>query len=330
MTEQFEPPRLPNLWSRREILLRGSACLGSLGLFGALTYALYEPPGYEQNPPSGPRQVRDYRVAQRSEFPKLVVARASSDARELVRAAVARLGGIQRFVSRGDVVAVKPNIGWDRTPAQAANTNPLVVAAVVELCYEAGAHRVIVTDASCNEARRSFQRSGIWQAAHDVGAHVVLPMSHRFKKMRLRGELLDEWPVYVPLLEADKLINVPVAKHHNLSLYTGAMKNWYGVLGGRRHRLHQSIDRSIADLATFMRPTLTVLDATRVLLRNGPQGGNIDDAVVMNQVAAGTDEVALDTYGARLVGISPERVGFLKLGQERGLGSMDLSGILEI
>jgi uncharacterized protein (DUF362 family) len=123
-------------------------------------------------------------------------------------------------------------------------------------------------------------------------------------------------------VNADKVINVPVAKHHNLSKFTAAMKNWYGLLGGRRNRLHQNIDVSIADLATFMRPTLTVMDATRVLLRNGPQGGNIDDAQDMHQVVASLDQVAVDAYGTTLIGEKVENVKYLKLGHERGLGNM--------
>ena len=140
--------------------------------------------------------------------------------------------------------------------------------------------------------------------------------------MRMKGDVLDEWPVYTPLVNADKVINVPVAKHHNLSKYTAAMKNWYGVLGGRRNRLHQNIDVSIADLATFMRPTLTVVDATRVLMRNGPQGGNIDDAKDMHQVIASLDQVAADAYGCTLIGEKPENVPYLKMGHERGIGTM--------
>jgi len=198
-----------------------------------------------------------------------------------------------------------------------------VVAALVKMAFEAGAKKVVVTDASCNEATRCFQKSGIWQAAHQLGATVILPAAHRFRELRLRGDVLDLWPIYTPILNADKVINAPVAKHHNLSKYTAAMKNWYGLLGGRRNRLHQNIDVSIADLATFMRPTLTVVDATRVLIRNGPQGGNIDDARDMYQVIASLDQVAADAYGATLIGEKPERVGYLALGQSRGLGSMD-------
>src|SRR5438105_2980368 len=162
----------------------------------------------------------------------------------------------------------------------------------------AAAKRVVVTDASCNDPNRCFQRSGIWRATYALGADVIIPAEHRFRTMRLNGDVLDEWPVYTPLVQADKVINVPVAKHHNLAKYTGAMKNWYGSLGGRRNRLHQNIDVSVADLATFMRPTLVVVDATRVLLRNGPQGGNVDDTREMNTVIATTDQVAADSYGA--------------------------------
>jgi uncharacterized protein (DUF362 family) len=312
--------------SRREAILRIAGSLAGASTALGLGAYLYEAPGFRRELSHGAGQVRDFRTLEGPVEPRLAIAKSSTNAKELVARAVGALGGMNRFVSRGDIVAVKPNIGWDRVPAQAANTNPEVVAAVVELCFEAGAKEVVVTDASCNEARRSFQRSGIWRAAYGVGARVVLPAENRFRRMRLRGELLDEWPVYTPLLEADKLINVPVIKHHNLSRYTGAMKNWYGVLGGRRNRLHQSIDLSIADLATFMRPTLTILDATRVLIQNGPQGGNLNDTLELHQVIATLDEVAGDTYGASLIGVNPAEVGFLKLGAERGLGVMSFDG----
>lgn len=316
---------------RREALVRLAQVGGVLGATALGYNYAFDAAGYEGKRPQGPRQVRDYRLKSLGDdLPRMAIAKSSKIPEELTRRAIDALGGIERFISRGDFVAIKPNIGWDRTPVHAANTNPRVVAEVVRLCLEAGAHQVVVTDASCNEARRSFQRSGIWSAAHELGAKVVLPAEHRFRTMRLRGDLLDEWPVYTPLIEADKVINVPVAKHHNLSNYTGAMKNWYGVLGGRRNRLHQNIHLSIADLATFMRPTLTVLDATRVLVRNGPQGGNIADARDLHQVIASLDEVAVDTYGARLIGVDPARVQYLALGQERGLGVSELSRVVEV
>jgi len=309
--------------SRREAMWRIGAVGAALGSFGLVGRAVHDLGGYAVSRSRGERQVRDFAVALRGAEPKLAIAKSTEDPALLVRRAVEALGGMKRFVSRGDIVAIKPNIGWDRLPVHAANTNPQVVAEVVRLVLDAGAKQVVVTDASCNEPNRCFQRSGIWRAAHAVGATVILPSAHRFRDLRLRGDVLDVWPVYTPLVEADKVINVPIAKHHNLSKFTGGMKNWYGLLGGRRNRLHQNINVSIADLATFMRPTLTILDATRVLLRNGPQGGNIDDAKDMHQVIASLDPVAADAYGATLIGVSPGSVEYLRLGTERGLGNAD-------
>jgi uncharacterized protein (DUF362 family) len=310
--------------SRREVIQR----LGTAGLVLAGAAAVgrwrWDHGGIDVHRAEGTRQVRDFRLKGGSglDLPELVVAKNDPDPAALTRRAVDALGGMKRFISRGDVVVVKPNIGWDRMPIHAANTNPDVVATVVQMAFEAGAKRVVVTDASCNDPNRCFQRSGIWRAAYKLGADVIIPAEHRFRTMRLNGDVLDEWPVYTPLVQADKIINVPVAKHHNLAKYTGAMKNWYGSLGGRRNRLHQNIDVSVADLATFMRPTLVVVDATRVLVRNGPQGGNIDDTREMNTVIATVDQVAADSYGTTLIGQKRENVPYLKMGHERGLGTM--------
>lgn len=314
--------------SRREILKRVGAAAGVLVGSAALARLAYDRGGFGVAAGQGARQVRDYRLVDRAaaELAELAIAKTKAgepaSAEALVRRAVDALGGIKRFVSRGDVVVVKPNIGWDRMPVHAANTSPDVVGAVVQLAFEAGAKKVVVADGSCNDPNRCFQRSGIWRKAHALGAEVVLPAEHRYRTTRMKGEVLDEWPIFTTLVDADKVINVPVAKHHNLAKYTAAMKNWYGLLGGRRNRLHQNIDVSIADLATFMRPTLVVVDATRVLVRNGPQGGNIDDTKVMNTVIATVDQVAADAYGATLIGQHRDNLPYVKMGHERGLGTM--------
>jgi uncharacterized protein (DUF362 family) len=313
--------------SRREVLQRLAVAGAVLGGAGVLARWRYDPGGYGLESLEGERQVRDFTSHEPTAGPLLAIAKSSRDPAALTRLAIDALGGMGRFVSRGDIVAIKPNIGWDRLPVHAANTNPLVVAEVVRLAFEAGAKKVVVTDVSCNEANRCFQRSGIWQATYELGATIILPAEHRFREIRIRGDVLDQWPIYTPLINADKVINVPVAKHHNLSRFTAAMKNWYGILGGRRNRLHQNIDVSIADLATFMRPTLTVVDATRVLIRNGPQGGNIDDARDMHQVIASLDQVAADSYGATLIGEKPERVKYLALAHERGIGNQDWQAV---
>jgi uncharacterized protein (DUF362 family) len=308
--------------SRREALGRIAKAGAVFGASAGLARLAFDRGGLGLAGSAGDRQVRSFAQGAAAPGPVFAIAKSSTDPAVLVRRAIEALGGMGRFISRGDVVAIKPNIGWDRLPVHAANTNPLVVAEVVKLAFDAGAHRVVVTDASCNEPNRCFQRSGIWRAVHELGATVILPAAHRFREIRMKGDVLDQWPIYTPLVNADKVINVPIAKHHNLSKYTAAMKNWYGVLGGRRNRLHQSIDKSIADLATFMRPTLTIVDATRVLMRNGPQGGNIDDAVDVHQVIASTDQVAADAYGCTLIGQKPENIGYLQLGHERRIGVM--------
>jgi uncharacterized protein (DUF362 family) len=264
---------------------------------------------------------RSHTVANDPRLPEMAIIQ-GDDPSLLAREALAELGGIRRFVSRSDIVVVKPNIGWDRTPEQAANTNPLVVAEVVRQCWDAGAKRVIVTDVSCNEARRCFQRSGIAEAAQRENAEVILPDPARYKDVDLQGEILREWPILDSFLIADKIINIPIAKHHSLTGATLGMKNWYGILGGPRHQLHQRIHESLADLADFMRPTLTILDCYRVLLRNGPTGGNLEDVALKKTLVAGTDPVALDAYVAKAYwNLDVDALPYLKMAASRGLGT---------
>lgn len=269
--------------------------------------------------------VRDYSVPDESKYPQ-VVQMSGSDPEQTLGRAVELLGGISRFIERGDRVAIKPNIGWDRAPKHAANTNPGLVASMVDLCRKAGASEVIVTDASCNDANRAYNRSGIGQKAYNAGARVLLPREDRFREMELQGRLLTRWPVYTPLIFADKVINMGICKHHNLTRVTAVMKNWYGILGGQRNLLHQDIHTSIFDLANFMRPTLTVLDAFRVLVRNGPQGGSFSDTEVRNLLVVGTDQVAIDALGATILGNDPREIGYLKMA-DGVLGHIDLNKI---
>ncbi len=267
-------------------------------------------------------QWKDFRTEMSGALPELAVVRGTR-VEPMVREALGRLGGIERFVRKGEKVLLKPNVGWDRQPEQAANTNPEVVGAVARLCREAGAGEVWVTDVSLNDPQRSFFRSGIESAAQAAGAEVLLPGGNDFWQTDMRGDLLKIWPVSRYFHLADRVINLPVVKHHSLCGCTLAMKNWYGVLGGRRNQLHQQIHTSIVDLAAAVRPTLTVMDATRVLKRNGPTGGSLQDVVIENTLIAGTDEVAIDAYSLRFLDLSPEAVPFLALGEQRGLGRVD-------
>jgi uncharacterized protein (DUF362 family) len=265
---------------------------------------------------------RDHTIPASATLPQLAVI-TNGTPEQLLQRALEELGGIRRFISRNDVVIIKPNIAWDRTPEQAANTNPLLVAELVRQCWNAGAKKVIVTDVSCNDPRRCFQRSGIADAASHEGAQVVLPDTSRFKQVDLAGSVLQTWPVFQPFLEADKIINVPIAKHHSLTGVTLGMKNWYGILGGQRQQLHQHIHESLVDLADFMRPTLTIVDAYRILLRNGPTGGNLEDVLLKKSLIAGTDPVALDAYVAKAYwNMEATAMPYLQQAAARKLGTL--------
>ncbi len=245
----------------------------------------------------------------------------------ITREAVNILGGMSKFVAKGEKVLVKPNIGWDRTPELGACTNPEVVKALVEMCIEAGAKEVTVMDNPCNPARRTYFRSGISKAAKDAGAKVPYPNDHKLKKTPLNGELLKEWKIYSDFIETDKIINVPATKHHSLSRVTLGMKNWLGACGGNRNQMHQGLDQSMVDLAAFFKPALTVLDAYRVLFRNGPQGGRLSDVKEHKTVVAGVDYVAVDALGATFLDVDPSELRFLQIARERGLGEPDLEKV---
>jgi uncharacterized protein (DUF362 family) len=242
----------------------------------------------------------------------------------ITKEAVAVLGGMKRYIAKGDKVIIKPNIGWDRTPEMAACTNPEVVKALVELVHDAGAKTVTVIDNTTNQAKRCYVRSGILDAARAAGADMPYVDETRVKKTALKGEWLKEWDILMDVLEADKIINVPIAKHHSLCRLTMGMKNWLGAIGGARNQLHQNLDRAMVDLTAFFKPALTVLDAYRILVRNGPQGGRISDTKLVKTVVAGTDPVAVDAMGATFFDIRPQELLYLKLAQERGLGKFEL------
>jgi uncharacterized protein (DUF362 family) len=308
--------------TRREAMLQllrlGGVAAGAAGAGVWLSEHSFRPV-----PAQAEQARRDHRTATDPQFPQLTVVQ-GGEPRALVQRALEDLGGIRRFVSRQDVVVLKPNIAWDRTPEQAANTNPEVVAEVVRQCWQAGAKRVIVTDVSCNEPRRCFQRSGIQAAARAEGAEVILPDPELYREVDLGGVVLKSWPVFTPFLEADKIFNLPIAKHHGLVGVTLGMKNWYGILGGQRNRLHQQIHQSLADLASFMLPTVTLLDCYRILLRNGPTGGNLEDVALNKTMVAGTDPVAIDAYVAKAYwNLDPEHLPYLEMAAARGLGTVD-------
>ncbi len=252
----------------------------------------------------------------------------NGDPAALVHKAVEMMGGISRFVKKGNVVVVKPNIGWDRVPEQAATTNPEVVAEIVRLCLKAGASKVKVFDNTCNQAKRCYVRSKIEQAATEAGADVSYIYEQKFKKVSIpKGKKLKSWPFYRDALEVDVFINVPIAKHHSMSRVTLGLKNIMGVIGDNRGKIHNHFDVKIVDLNTIIKPQLTIVDAVRILMNNGPTGGSLNDVKEMNTIIAGVDPVAVDAYGATLFDLKPEELGFLREAHDRGLGTMDLNSL---
>jgi uncharacterized protein (DUF362 family) len=243
--------------------------------------------------------------------------------KDLVRKVFESAGGIQKFVSKQDVVVIKPNISWARPPDLAATTNPEVLEAVVELCQEAGAKKVRIADHTIHDARRCFAITGAGMVAKKTGADLVYPRSSLMRNMKLQGHRLDVWPVFLPLVEADKVINLPVAKVHSLSTLTLGMKNWIGAVGGRRSALHQDIHLTIVDLAQYFNPTITLIDATRIMVANGPSGGSRSDVAVSNRLILSDDPVAADANAARLFNLQPQDIGFINLGEKWGLGTTE-------
>ena len=248
---------------------------------------------------------------------------------DLTRKVFEAAGGMGQFVSKGDVVVIKPNISWARPPKLAATTNPEVLQAVVELCQAAGAKKVRIADNTIDNAKFCFTVTKASAVAQKTGAELVQPDSSLMREMKFHGNNMDVWPVYLPLVEADKVINLPIAKDHILSSLTLGMKNWFGAIGGRRGRLHGDIHPNIVDMAQFFNPTVTLIDATRIMAKNGPSGGSASDVVAKNTLILSDDPVAADARAALLFNKKPQNIGHIKLAQKWGLGTHDFSKLAQ-
>lgn len=240
--------------------------------------------------------------------------------------AVEAIGGMGLFVKKGDVVLIKPNMGWDRSPAQAGNTDPQVMAALIDMALKAGAKRVNIFDITCNDPQRCYANSGIETVAKEHGANVYFPDDWNAAKAHFNhASPLEGWPILKDALECDVFINVPVLKHHGLTRLTLSMKNLMGVCGGNRGIIHQNIGAKLVDLTSFINPELTVIDANRVLLRNGPTGGNLDDVKKLDTVIVSTDPLLADIAACKLMDVDPAQVPYVKTAIERNFGITDMS-----
>lgn len=264
----------------------------------------------------------DFEVASDPLLPGIVLSRDKDHARALVTA-LDGIGGIRRFVKSGERVLLKPNAAWERVPEQGVNTNPVLVGEMVRQCRIAGAREVIVTDYGSDNPQRTFSISGIKSAVEKNGGTMVYPEDGDFLQADFNGRFITSWPVLKYAFEVDRLINMPIAKHHEMVMGTASMKNFFGAIGGIRDNLHVDIDQAIVDLAAFFRPTLTVVDATRVLMRHGPGGGSFDDVRICDSVICATDQVAADSRASEFIGWSGDRIDHVVMAARQGLGEID-------
>ncbi|OQA04051.1 MAG: hypothetical protein BWY69_00126 [Planctomycetes bacterium ADurb.Bin401] len=250
-----------------------------------------------------------------------------------VSKAIELLGGIDRFVKPGESVLIKPNVGFSRPPRICATSHPDIIAEVVRLCYEYGkARKVYITDNPIYDAKSCFELSEIAAAAEKNGAQIIMPKSNLFSPMSLKGgKLIQKTPfLYEPVSKVDKVIGVAVIKNHARSGATMTMKNWYGLLGEGRNFFHTNINTIITELATLVKPTFVILDATEIMVSNGPTGGSISDLKRANMMIAGCDQVAVDTFGASLLDLKPTDLQYLFKAHDLKIGTTDYQSLKPI
>ena len=315
---------------RREFLLRTAKAGASVVAACSLSYWLYEgtPPGPSQN---GGELVTlpDFSIPGFRGKMSIVT---GGDRIRTVNRALKGVGGIEAFIKRGDRVLLKVNAAFASPPILSATTNPELVGEVARLCYKAGASSVVVTDNPINDPASCFSLTGIAQAATSVGARLLLPREDFFRPTTVKGAtLITRWPLlYEPFSGINKVIGLAPVKDHHRSGASMAMKNWYGLLGGRRNIFHQDIHNTIKELAMMVTPTLVILDGTTTMMTNGPTGGSLADLRPTNTMIVSTDQVAADAFGATLLGKRPVQLPYISKAEASGVGSADYESLKPI
>ncbi len=315
--------------NRREFLKRATQATATVAAAGVVSYLLYDPAGPLRNSKKTELvQLPDFSIPQQDGKTLSIVK--GSERAKTVNKAIDLLGGIERFVKQGDVVAIKPNVAFASPAILGATVHPELVAEVVRLCYDRGkAKQVIVTDNPINDPSSCFMLSGIGKAATQAGAKVVLPKTQLFKNTTLvGGKLILDWPIfYEPFAKIDKLIGVAPVKDHRRSGASMTMKSWYGLLGGRRNIFHQDINTIIAELAMMVKPTLVILDGTESMITNGPTGGSISDLKRTNTLIASCDMVAADSFGCSFLDLKVSDLPYLAKAEKAGAGTTDYESL---
>jgi uncharacterized protein (DUF362 family) len=314
-------------YSRREFLVRSAKAGASVTAAGLLSYWLYE-----DRPPS-PFQKKDKLVtlpdfSVPEVIPKISIV-TGQERTKTIRQALKILGGIETFIRRGDTVLLKVNAAFATPPALSATTHPELVSEIARLCFKAGASSVIVTDNPINDPTSCFALTGIADAVRTSGATLALPTQSAFQQTTLPdGLLIKDWPLlFTPFYGVDKLIGIAPVKDHHRSGASMVMKNWYGLLGGRRNLFHQDIHNIIKELAMLVSPTLVVLDGTSAMMTNGPTGGSLEDLKQTNTMIVSTDQVAADAFGVSLLNKAVSDLPFIGKAEAAGVGTADYASL---
>jgi uncharacterized protein (DUF362 family) len=312
-----------NSVSRREFLVRLGATGALIAGSGIVASKLWQPnhfvPGFEKEKGL---QLRSYAPEPSKVLPSLAIAH-GTEHETTIRAALAALGGMERFIQKGDVVMIKPNVAFDSPPLLCATTHPDALRAVAKLVFEAGARKVIVADNPINSPTGCFLKSGLTAVTSEMNLDLIYPGSNSFAPLELDGEILKHWTFFnEPFKTATKVIGLAPCKDHNLCHASMTTKSWYGLLGGRRNQFHQHIHSIVSDFALMMKPTLVILDGMNVLMSNGPTGGRLSDVKPMNTIVAGTDMIAVDSYGySHLLERDLAELTYIHKAHARGLGN---------
>ena len=313
--------------NRRQFIRRSAKAGASILAAGAISYWLYDPtaprPSSEDTTAV---QIPDFSMAEIGQRMSIVE---GSNRSETLDLALKSIGGIEAFIKNGDRVLLKVNAAFASPPMLSATTHPELVTAITRLSLKAGAASVTVTDNPINDPASCFRLTGIEQAARSAGASVLFPQKELFKPFTLpEAQLIRNWPVLSePLNRINKVIGTAPVKDHHRSGASMIMKNWYGLLGGRRNIFHQDIHTIIKELAMMVKPTLVVLDGTTTMMRNGPTGGSLSDLKETHTMIVATDQVAADAFGATLLDKTVDELAFIKKAEANGVGTADFRSL---
>ena len=313
--------------NRRQFMARSAKAGASILAACSIGYWFYDSAGPTgSTPDANGVQIPDFSMPQIGQRMSIVRGGSRSETLEL---ALKSIGGMPAFIKKGDRVLLKVNAAFASPPMLCATTHPDMVAAITRLCFKAGAASVTVTDNPINDPASCFRLTGIEQAARSSGATVLFPQKEFFKPFSLeKAQLIRNWPVlYEPISRIDKIIGTAPVKDHHRSGASMIMKNWYGLLGGRRNIFHQDIHTIIKELAMMIKPTLVVLDGNTTMMRNGPTGGSLSDLKETRTMIVSTDQVAADAFGATLLDKTVDELTFIKKAEAMNLGTADFQSL---